>query len=159
MILLKQVRLKDDGIGTDVSRNDGIYTAAFTQFTTNGRYSVSAQVSSVPTTRVRTERSYFAYSSKIVKIQSNDTSKSEFNADDFESSFGDPEEDIESEPVEEFTREDEMGSFKLENFTPDNDLIPPGRVIDLQAISADDEQMIVELQWTVAGDDEFYGEI
>ncbi|XP_077546571.1 calcium-activated chloride channel regulator 1-like isoform X2 [Haemaphysalis longicornis] len=38
------VELFDDGLGADVTANDGIYSAHFTQFEGKGRYSVSARV-------------------------------------------------------------------------------------------------------------------
>jgi len=160
------VPLYDDGAGVDVLANDGIYTSAFTQFTANGRYSVSAKVSTVPSqTRIRTTRSYYAYSksSKAVKSLRKSTNsslsdiKSEFKISDFIASSGDPKEDIETEPIYEFTRESEAGSFKVDNYVPSIDLIPPGRVTNLQIVSIDEEEQIVQLQWTSPGDDSFNG--
>jgi len=159
------VFLYDDGAGVDVLANDGIYTAAFTQFTANGRYSVSAKVSTVPSqTRIRATRSYYAYSksSKAVKSlrkSANSLSdiKSEFEISDFIASSGNPKDEIETEPIYEFTRESEAGSFKVENYVPNVDLIPPGRVTNLQIVSIDEDDQIVELQWTSPGDDSFNG--
>ncbi|GIY50789.1 calcium-activated chloride channel regulator 1 [Caerostris extrusa] len=39
------VELRDDGLGADVTENDGIYTGYFTHFNGNGRYAVIARVS------------------------------------------------------------------------------------------------------------------
>ncbi|KAH9372386.1 hypothetical protein HPB48_006684 [Haemaphysalis longicornis] len=39
-----EVELFDDGLGADVTANDGIYSAYFTQFEGTGRYSVTARV-------------------------------------------------------------------------------------------------------------------
>ncbi|XP_066297322.1 calcium-activated chloride channel regulator 4-like [Branchiostoma lanceolatum] len=38
------LQLRDDGAGADLTKNDGTYSAYFTQFTGTGRYSVSAAV-------------------------------------------------------------------------------------------------------------------
>ncbi len=83
--------------------------------------------------------------------------KSEFRISDFIASSGKPEDDIETEPIYEFTRESEAGAFKLENYAPNIDLIPPGRVTNLHVVSTDEDEQIVELQWTSPGDDSFYG--
>ena len=57
----------------------------------------------------------------------------------------------------EFTRVSEAGAFKVENFKKNIDLIPPGRVTDLQVVTIDEDDQIVELQWTAPGDDAFTG--
>ncbi|CAG2104285.1 unnamed protein product [Medioppia subpectinata] len=50
-----ELDLYDDGAGPDIRANDGVYTTAFTQFTQNDRYSVSAKITDIPSvTKLRT---------------------------------------------------------------------------------------------------------
>ena len=157
-----EVELYDDGSGVDVTANDGVYTTAFTQFSQNGRYAVSAKVVSESSkTRVRTTRSHYAYSRssralKSLRKGSNDL-KSRFEVTDFIASSGQPTDSFDSESTPEFTRVSEVGAFKLEGYRPNIDLIPPGRVTNLQVVTIDEEDQIVELQWTAPGDDSFTG--
>ena len=162
MIRNLQVDLYDDGAGFDVSANDGVYTAAFTQFNGNGRYAVSAKVATVPlVTKIRTTRSHYAFSRSLKTIRTSYkrslNAKSEFKTTDFIPSSGTPTNMFETEEVSEFTRVSEAGAFRLEGYQSDIDLIPPGRVTNLQVITTDEDEQIVELQWTAPGDDAFTG--
>ncbi|KAK7071049.1 Epithelial chloride channel protein-like, partial [Halocaridina rubra] len=47
-----QLPLIDNGIGADLQAGDGIYSAYFTQFSGNGRYSLSAVVSTTNITEI-----------------------------------------------------------------------------------------------------------
>lgn len=83
--------------------------------------------------------------------------KSEFKVSDFIPSSGYPTDFYETEAIPEFSRAREAGAFKLEGYQPSIDLIPPGRVTDLRLITIDEDEQIIELQWTAPGDDAFTG--
>uniref|UniRef100_T1II73 VWFA domain-containing protein n=1 Tax=Strigamia maritima TaxID=126957 RepID=T1II73_STRMM len=51
-----EVELHDEGAGADIKKNDGIYSAYFTQFKGSGRYSVTARVVNDGNARVRVKK-------------------------------------------------------------------------------------------------------
>ena len=154
-----EVKLYDDGTNFDVVANDGIYTNAFTKFSSNGRYSVSAKVESTSKTGVKKVKRTNSLRIKRIKNLIDYESKSEFSFDDFEQSHDQPQlnESQNIETVSDFTREAEVGSFKLENFSEGKDLLPPNRVLDLYVLNVDEEKLEVDLQWTSPGDDYYQG--
>lgn len=50
-----------------------------------------------------------------------------------------------------------IGTFEVTQNPPQEDILPPNRVADLNVISIDSENSTVELQWTAPGDNYDYG--
>ncbi|KAH7974522.1 hypothetical protein HPB49_016411 [Dermacentor silvarum] len=137
-----EMELFDNGLGADVTANDGIYSAYFTQFEGTGRYSVSARVIAPPTGGAP---------------QPADADVSGIPLGDFV--FVD--EDIEqaeprvllSEKAPEFVRYAEGGSFRLANEI-DQASLPPGSIQDLKVEDTfvdDNGTHVVVLSWTCPG--------
>lgn len=154
------VTFKDDGSGFDNSADDGVYTAQFTQFNGDDRYSVSVFVSSTPNSLIIITDS-FSRSPKIYKNKHNsDIPKHVFNMSDFD--VGDDKNSNKSnsgEKTGDFQRALEAGLFKLKNYTANLDLIAPGRVTDLTANIFNQTNGIVKLEWTSPGDDYYNGNL
>jgi hypothetical protein len=132
------VNLYDNGIDPDSDRDDGLYSAFFTQYIGNGRY--NAIVKAEATTNEAKAVEYVPIKYIVSDDQSSDTN--------------DP--SSESQPLEAFMRSTSAGAMTLHNFTI-RDLIPPARITDLVATGSSDVNRSVTLQWTAAGDDAFTG--
>lgn len=155
------VTFQDDGSGFDNSANDGVYTAQFTQFNGNDRYSVSVKVSSTANSLIIITNS-FSRSPKIYKNKHNsDKPKYVFNISDFDvvGDNKDHNNTIPGDKTGEFQRALEAGLIKLKNYTANFDLFSPGRVTDLKANILNETNGIVELEWTSPGDDYYNGDL
>ncbi|XP_077495036.1 calcium-activated chloride channel regulator 1-like [Amblyomma americanum] len=163
-----EVELFDDGLGADVTANDGIYSGYFTEFHGVGRYSVSARVVSGSDSVIVQGRKAsgglpalqpLAFSPGVAN------GADEAQGDDFQGipldQFFYVDEDIEvaepeiisSEKAPEFVRYAEGGSFRL---TQDikTSTIPPGSIQDLKvedAFVTDNDTHVVLLAWTCPG--------
>jgi calcium-activated chloride channel regulator 4 len=150
------VNLLDTGSGADITRDDGIYTAFVTQISGNGRYSLSTEVVNDGKARVKkSDRKQFSGSETIPTIDTKTlgTPKSTFTSGDF-NPVPDPlpEEKVQLEPVYNFQRQQNTGSFRVTQYQKNRDVIPPSPVRDLEVMSANKSRR-VELQWTASGDD------
>ncbi|XP_066942585.1 calcium-activated chloride channel regulator 1-like isoform X3 [Macrobrachium rosenbergii] len=168
--------LFDDGVGADVHEGDGIYSAYFTQFSGNGRYSLSAVVSTTNLTAKLLGRNTESLTIKPELPGSNAIrvmempvpentlpmpADSVFHVKDLDpptSSEGEgrSNKDLNKVSVEPFTRFTSGGIFKVNNFQP-GDLQPPGRVTDLKVLSISLYEATVKLRWTSPGDDLYHG--
>ncbi|XP_042230471.1 calcium-activated chloride channel regulator 1-like isoform X2 [Homarus americanus] len=172
--------LLDNGVGADTRAKDGIYSAYFTQFSANGRYSLSATVSTSNRTvklqgystdrgedhlRVpgssAIRRLSFPEEEKMLSdprskfppdelVPSEDGGRSKDGADDLDRTVN------RLQKVEPFTRFTSGGIFKVNNFHP-GDQQPPGRVTDLVVSSVYLYDASVTLAWTSPGDDLYTG--
>ncbi|XP_054721485.1 calcium-activated chloride channel regulator 1-like [Uloborus diversus] len=154
------VVLRDDGIGADVTENDGIYTGYFTHFNGNGRYAVIARITNDGQARLKQT---VASASQPIPVQKSSTSEKptvQFSPEDFEMVDGNNTETETEEALEsasQFDRSSNTGAFRLEAWSPDaGDVIPPGDILDLFVLSIkeeNDEEYDVTFQFTMPGDD------
>lgn len=173
--------LLDNGVGADLRAGDGIYSAYFTQFSANGRYSVSVTVStSNQTAKLQAykpedprSRSLYQYqprphTSAIRRIRlpvpenSLPDPVSQFPPNDLVPSLdpggneGIGGRELNKVQVEQFTRFISGGIFKVNNYQP-GDMLPPGRVTDLAVLVTHLFESSVTLNWTSPGDDLDHG--
>lgn len=161
-----EVELFDDGIGADVTANDGIYSSYFTQFEGAGRYSVTAHV--VSSNRSVIIKGRKASGGLPAVPPGVDGTGSTTLAPPTEHINGIPlnqfvyvDEDIsvaepivlDSEKAPQFSRIAEGGSFRLGNEITESS-IPPGSIQDLgveDAFVDDDGKHVVLLTWSCPG--------
>lgn len=131
---LQEVLLQDNGVGPDVTKDDGIYSAFVTHFDGNGRYGVVSKVTSVGDTRMK-----FSPKVSTRKARSVDT-----NANRTTNTFLPP-----------FQRTTEAGTFLVYNWTEDvPNIYPPDKVRDLEVIDkkVSGDHKLVTLSWIFPGD-------
>ncbi|XP_077498139.1 calcium-activated chloride channel regulator 1-like [Amblyomma americanum] len=160
-----EVQLFDDGLGADVTANDGIYSGYFTQFNGTGRYSVSARVVSADDSVIVKGRKASGSLPALDPSEAPVTSEAPESADEMEGipldDFVYVDEDIEvaephilaSEKAPHFSRYAEAGSFRLTEEI-DESRIPPGAIDDLEvedAFVADNGTHVITLAWTCPG--------
>ncbi|KAG8201107.1 hypothetical protein JTE90_028775 [Oedothorax gibbosus] len=163
------IELRDDGLGADVTPNDGVYAGYFTQFNGNGRYAVVARVSSDGQAKLKHGSSGSASPRMpVLKGPVETEPMVEFATENFvfsEKNATDDEEEIEAEPASPFDRSSNGGSLRLEAWTSEaGDVIPPGNVVDLIALlneieSEEEEDYYVTLEFTTPGDDLDVGQV
>ncbi|CAM2118850.1 unnamed protein product [Caretta caretta] len=138
--------LLDNGAGSDIVKNDGVYSRYIYSFSENGRYNLKVCVQRAS----KTVRPYpivpWSHSMYIPgyiengKIQMNPPRPSVISNEDIQTRAGG------------FSRTASGGSFIMSAVPtrPHNDVFPPCKIIDLHARTAND--MII-LSWTASGDD------
>ncbi|XP_042864497.1 calcium-activated chloride channel regulator 1-like isoform X2 [Penaeus japonicus] len=176
-----QLPLLDNGVGADIRAGDGIYSAFFTQFSANGRYSVSVVVStSNRTAKLQAYKPNSPRSQSLYQYQQRPLSNairrlklpvsenslpdpvSQFAPDDLVPSVdpngneGKGGREFNKVQVEPFTRFISGGIFKVNNYQP-GDMLPPGRVTDLAVSVIHLFDVSVTLNWTSPGDDLYHG--
>ncbi|XP_078697506.1 calcium-activated chloride channel regulator 4-like [Branchiostoma floridae x Branchiostoma belcheri] len=127
------LQLRDDGAGADLTRNDGTYSAYFTQFTGTGRYSVSAAVTN-PDGQAQLKTSVAGSAAPFKDPSKMPTSTTSY------------------QPVESFERQSAAGVFQLLDYKPE-DGFPPSRITDLEVVKVSYSDRTVLLRWTAPGDD------
>ncbi|GBL73827.1 Calcium-activated chloride channel regulator 4 [Araneus ventricosus] len=153
------IELRDDGLGADVTENDGIYTGYFTHFNGNGRYAVIARVSNDGQAKLKQGKASASQPMPIMKGKTTDVPMEEFEPEDFEvankNSTDDEDDEFETRPANKFDRSSNGGAFRMESWTPDaGDVIPPGDITDLKVLSTQTgEKQKAILQFTTPGDD------
>ncbi|KAG0435369.1 hypothetical protein HPB47_018528, partial [Ixodes persulcatus] len=165
------VELFDDGVGADVTANDGIYSAYFTQFKGNGRYSVVAEVvgdGSAIVVRGRRGSGGLPVVASAPATEKTASASPEFGAEGlpFEQ-FVYVDEDIEvAEPQEivgekapSFRRFSDGGSFRVDGAI-DVSKIPPASIQDLRVadVITENDTLCVVLSWTCPGEHLDYGQ-
>ncbi|XP_067394360.1 calcium-activated chloride channel regulator 2 [Emydura macquarii macquarii] len=140
------LELLDNGAGSDIVKNDGVYSKYFYSFSENGRYNLKVRVQRANKT-VRPHPtvlwSHSMYMPGYIengKIQMNPPRPSVIRNEDIQTT------------VDGFSRTASGGSFIVFAVPtrPHIDVFPPCKIIDLDAKTADD--MII-LSWTASGDD------
>ncbi|XP_075688591.1 calcium-activated chloride channel regulator 1-like [Rhinoderma darwinii] len=135
--------LLDTGAGSDLARNDGIYSRYFTSFSANGRYSLKVRVISEDNkSQLTLPKSRVLYIPGYVdngKITLN-PSRPKVSDDDLQLNFG------------SFSRTASGGSFVVSNVPSgvQPDIYKPEKISDLEARH---EQFRIVLSWTATGDD------
>ncbi|XP_078615888.1 calcium-activated chloride channel regulator 4A-like isoform X2 [Branchiostoma floridae x Branchiostoma japonicum] len=127
------LQLRDDGAGADLTRNDGTYSAYFTQFTGVGRYSVSAAVTN-PDGQAQLKTSVAGSAAPFQDPSKAPTSTTSY------------------QPVESFERQSAAGVFQLLDYKSE-DGFPPSRITDLEVVKVSYTDRTVLLRWTAPGDD------
>ncbi|XP_078695218.1 calcium-activated chloride channel regulator 4A-like [Branchiostoma floridae x Branchiostoma belcheri] len=140
-----ELQLLDNGAGADITKNDGVYSRYFLNFTAGGRYSVSVKVNNdegeaasivVTGTGRRGHRAALSTNAEAFAVDKNA---------------------VHSEPLDQFQRMAPGGVFELTDVPVGGlqrlDLGPPSRVIDLKVISVSHDNFTVALTWTAVGDD------
>ena len=152
------VVLKDTGSGyPDLTRADGIYSAYFTQFTSEpGFYSVVVSVRNRDGEAKLPRLSSSSPTSNFTN--SNSTSSYACCGSSLPFSF--------TVPVTHFHRHSLAGSFFVEEGSQfylrqgsptRNDVFPPGRITDFQLANYLDNSLYVTLKWTAPGNDYDHG--
>ncbi|KAJ8028766.1 Calcium-activated chloride channel regulator 1 [Holothuria leucospilota] len=148
-----EVILKDNGGGFDITKNDGIYTKSFTGFTGIGYYGIS----------VRVENNGEAI---VMKPTEGSRIDPYINPEDLLNgelpSYGNPnpldtEQPLTGNKAPSFTRTISAGAARVSQvpmgWTPESDILPPSRILDLSVSSVDFENAVVNLTFTAPGDD------
>ncbi|CAN8001635.1 unnamed protein product [Ixodes hexagonus] len=172
------VELFDDGVGADVTANDGIYSAYFTQFNGAGRYSVVAEVTGGGSAIIVRGRrgsgglpvvtSSPELSTQNSAIEEATSASPAFDAEGLPfDQFIYVDEDIEvaeprateGEEAPSFRRFADGGSFRVNN-TIEVSRIPPGSIQDLQVadVIRDNGTFRVVLSWTCPGEHLDFGQ-
>nr|XP_054924630.1 calcium-activated chloride channel regulator 1-like isoform X2 [Dermacentor andersoni] len=160
-----EVDLFDNGLGADVTANDGIYSAYFTQFEGAGRYSVSARIiggndsvivkgrqasGGLPASQPSAPSS--GGSTQPADVQVGGIPLSDFVYVDQDIEQAEPRVLL-GEKTPEFVRYAEGGSFRLAKAI-DGSSLPPGSIQDLKVEDAfvdDNGTHVVLLSWTCPG--------
>ncbi|EDV24161.1 uncharacterized protein TRIADDRAFT_57368 [Trichoplax adhaerens] len=125
------ITLNDQGAGADLVKNDGIYSGYYTNFISNGRYSVQARVNA-------SQDQAYILTAQLIGIQDNqDGSNTTSN---------------QLIHLPSFTRVTSGNLFQVTNYVQGIDKIPPARVHDLQANTANVINFTMLLTWTAPGD-------
>nr|APU50752.1 epithelial chloride channel-like protein 137 [Saccoglossus kowalevskii] len=134
----EQLRLLDNGAGSDITKNDGIYSSYYFNFTSDGRYGVQIKVdNSEGSAKLRTRVN--GRSRAFPRGVSTDGRISEPTYED----------------AEQFNRANSAGTFEVTGYYTDPnaplDVFAPSRIIDLEVVSTSHEHRTVVLQWTATG--------
>ena len=150
--------LKDSGTGyPDITQGDGIYSAYFTQFTSEpGFYTVTVTATNKNGT------------ARLPRISQNESNNNNSTAvDNNTACCGSAMTFSFTVPVSQFTRHSLAGSFFVEEGSQfylrqgsptRNDVFPPSRVTDFQLANYIDNSLYVTLKWTAPGNDYDFGE-
>ncbi|XP_066266574.1 calcium-activated chloride channel regulator 4A-like [Branchiostoma lanceolatum] len=135
---IEEITLLDNGAGADLSKNDGIYSRYFFNFSADGRYGVSA--------RVDNSQGKAEY---IVINRGRRNGAPPLNPD---TDGG----NVQREPLEQFQRMTTGGVFEVQGVPSggvNSDMLPPSRVDDLAVVEVSYADATVTLSWTALGDD------
>ncbi|XP_044883918.1 calcium-activated chloride channel regulator 2-like [Mauremys mutica] len=140
------LELLDNGAGSDVVKNDGVYSRYIYSFSENGRYNLKVRVQQANKTVRAHPTVLWSHSMYIPgyiengKIQMNPPRPSVISNEDIQTRVGG------------FSRTASGGSFIMSAVPtrPHTDVFPPCKIIDLHARTAND---VIILSWTASGDD------
>ncbi|XP_063154284.1 calcium-activated chloride channel regulator 1-like [Candoia aspera] len=139
----EELELRDNGLGADIIKNDGIYSRYFTSFKENGRYSIKVHAQGRDRTSRQTHRQNQAlYVPGYVEngeIKMNEP-RPEASDNDTQANLG------------KFSRIASGGSFVMSGVPPNPpDHFPPSRVTDLEVKLNGEDGFL--LSWTAPGND------
>ncbi|XP_022080598.1 calcium-activated chloride channel regulator 1-like [Acanthaster planci] len=125
-----EIQLFDTGIGADITRNDGIYSAYFTKYSGDGFYGVEVRVENNGHDAIVTDLPFSSDGGLRRQARSVQSS------------------------VPIFKRVVSTGSCRVVKApAPDTDPFPPGKVTDLRVVASSYTDRTVRLAWTATGDD------
>ncbi|XP_035665433.1 calcium-activated chloride channel regulator 1-like [Branchiostoma floridae] len=138
---VEEITLLDNGAGADVTKNDGIYSRYFYNFTADGRYGVSVRADN---TQGRAE--YIVINNtRGTGALPMDPGTAYVNGSN-----------VQREPLEQFQRMTTGGVFEVRGVPSggaNTDMLPPSRVDDLKVVEVSYGNSTVTLSWTAQGDD------
>ncbi|KAI1896369.1 hypothetical protein AGOR_G00094080 [Albula goreensis] len=147
-----KLQLLDDGVGADVTKNDGVYSAYFYNYV-NGRYSIKVVVEGAGgSVTVKTDVTGSTISIRSSYIDINGTLHP-----------GAPPGSMVNEstsPIGNLSRSISGGSITV-SYVPQTPNFPPGRVTDLAASLTNESQsnQSLALDWTAPGEDYYFGTV
>ncbi|XP_033120352.1 calcium-activated chloride channel regulator 1-like [Anneissia japonica] len=131
---ITEIQLLDNGAQPDITKDEGVYSGYYLEFSGKGRYSVDIKVNnSAKTAMVNMAK---ATGSLPIKPESINEDLPVF------------------EPTGMFVRTTSGGAFQVENYVNDpTDNLAPSRILDLSVLKTSYSEQSVALQWTAVGDD------
>ncbi|XP_033644207.1 calcium-activated chloride channel regulator 1-like [Asterias rubens] len=149
------IQLLDNGAGADVTKNDGVYSRFFTDFTGVGYYGIKISVDNDMGNAIIIDSIPFSKARPIVDPDQ------AFNLPAIGGVQIPPPGAQPSEPTGQpapiFSRDVSGGSSRVDEtpvgFLPGADVFPPGDILDLRVKGSSWESGIVTLVWTAPGDD------
>ncbi|ESO89264.1 hypothetical protein LOTGIDRAFT_229149 [Lottia gigantea] len=129
------LELLDNGAGADITKDDGVYSRYFTQFSGDGRYSVKIEVTNIPDSTLENSGDL---NTDEVAVRINTPIRRATVAGSF--LYKSTNQNTQSAP-----------STDSDDFIVD--LIPPVRITDLTVMETPHNDKTVVLQWTAPGDD------
>ncbi|XP_070557748.1 calcium-activated chloride channel regulator 4-like [Ptychodera flava] len=137
-----EVQLFDNGVGADVSKDDGVYSGYFLDFEEADCGDRECRYSVQVTADDKDGNALIRIIGKMGALPKNFSVIPE---------TGDP------TPVGDFARISAGGVIQVSDDVkyrePGEDLFPPSAITDLEAVAASYENQTIELQWTATGDD------
>ena len=145
------IDLRDDGLGCDAIKNDGIYSAYFVNYNIAGRYNVLVSAINDGNAQLGS-RITKHYNRNVKKHPRARSANKTFSIQDFKQvlQFSNTVQNTVSIPA--FSRVQNAGAFRLKSYSS-VDRIPPIKVTDFSFASIDENSKSIELIWTSAGDD------
>ncbi|RDD39812.1 Calcium-activated chloride channel regulator 2 [Trichoplax sp. H2] len=132
-----RINFRDDGAGADITKDDGIYSAYFTEYSNNGRYSMLVTVTgTVNLTKTDTHQ--------MVGLPNSDTTFASAVVGKVNKTIT---------YLKSFTRMGSGHCFYVINYTAAIDNYPPCRIHDLTVLQVNYRNATIALQWTAPGSD------
>jgi len=130
-----QLELRDDGVGVDILKGDGTYSAYLINSNAKGKHSINVEVVSVGGTSVKSvsysQAGAISEPGEPISVQ-----------------------EVDLTPTDEFQRFSLAGFIDVQSIAPPNvDRYAPSRVQDLNVTGASYADGTVTLEWTAVGDD------
>ena len=146
------IDLRDDGLGCDAIKNDGIYSAYLVNYTEKGRYNVLVSAVNDGNAQLGSRMGRNYYNRSVNKHSKTKSASKTFSIQDFKQvlQFSNTVQNTIRIPA--FSRVQNAGEFRLVSYSS-VDKIPPIRVTDFSFSSIDENSKTIELIWTSAGDD------
>ncbi|XP_022081155.1 epithelial chloride channel protein-like [Acanthaster planci] len=149
------VQLLDNGAGADITKNDGVYSRYFTEFTGIGYYGIRINVDNNGGDAIIIESNPFSKARPIVSPDK------VYDLPEIGGIKipppGTPPAEPRGRSAPAFSRGISGGSSRVDEvppgFSPGDDLFPPGDVLDLRATDSSFQKKTVTLAWTAPGDD------
>ncbi|PIK45473.1 putative calcium-activated chloride channel regulator 1-like [Apostichopus japonicus] len=154
-----QIQLLDNGAGADVTKNDGIYSRYFTNFTGVGFYGIKLAFFNEIGSAIILRPAELPFSRVPAYVDPQELLKG--NIPIIDGTIlplpGIPVPEPDSAPAPSFSRGISGGSSRVpeipENWSPGDDLFPPNAILDLIVTSSSYETETATLQFTAPGDD------
>ncbi|XP_038061372.1 calcium-activated chloride channel regulator 1-like [Patiria miniata] len=150
-----RLELLDNGAGADITKNDGVYSRSFTEFTGIGYYGIRIDVNNNGGEAIILESNPYSKARPIVPLDKI------YDLPEIGGIRiplpGAPPAEPTGTPAPAFSRGTSGGSSRVDavppGFAPGADLFPPGDVLDLRVKETSFQDKTVALVWTAPGDD------
>lgn len=155
-----ELQLLDNGAGADVTRDDGIYSRYFTEFSGVGYYGIKVNINNDNGTAIiLNPGTQIPYSRTLAFVDPEELLKGNLPTIGNTTVLlpGMPVPEPDGEPAPKFTRGVSGGSSRVPstptNWVPGNDITAPSKVVDLRVTSSSYDNASVTLEFTAPGDD------